>query len=157
MVAPAASRTIAATSPSREVPVSAPTAALSQEVRRFLTEALRFATIATLGADGTPHVAVVWYLVDDEGILINSLVGRRWPTELQRDPRLAFTVVDPEIGTERTATIQGEAVVRATGEQALADIQSLSRRYGFGNGHFEGQQRISFRIVPRAVSHHGEL
>jgi PPOX class probable F420-dependent enzyme len=137
--------------------VSTPSVPLSPSVRGFLTEALRFATIATVGADGTPHLAVAWYLLDDEGILVNSLVGRRWPTELQRDPRLALTVVDAEIGPERTVTVQGEAVVSATGADALADIQALSRRYGFGDGHFEGQDRISFRIVPLRVSHHGEL
>lgn len=137
--------------------MSAPIIALSPDVRRFLTEALRFASIATIGAGGTPHLAVVWYLVDDDGVLVNSLVGRRWPTELQRDPRVAFTVVDPEIGPERTVTIQGEAVMSGTGAQALSDIQALSRRYGFGDGNFAGQERISFRIRPHAATHHGDL
>ncbi|MGH2408102.1 MAG: PPOX class F420-dependent oxidoreductase [Candidatus Limnocylindrales bacterium] len=135
----------------------APTVPLAPDVRQFLTEALRFATIATIGADGTPHLAVVWYLIDDEGVLINSLVGRRWPRELQRDPRVALTVVDPEIGPERTVTIQGEAVVSDTGAEALGDIQALSQRYGFGDGDFAGQERISFRIRPRVVTHHGDL
>jgi hypothetical protein len=126
-------------------------------VRRFLTTPVRFAIIATMGIDGTPHQAVVWYVLDDAGILINSLVGRRWPTDLQRDARIALTVVDPDLASERTVTIQAEAVVSATGPAAVGDIQGLALRYGSDPRSFEGLERVSFRLVPRAVSVHGDL
>jgi len=129
----------------------------SPAVRRFLTAPLRFATIATSGADGSPHQAVVWYALDDEGILINSLVGRRWPADLQRDPRVALTVLDPDIEAERYVAVQGEAIVAATGDRAVRDIQDLARRYGADPGRFEGLERISFRLAPRSVTVHGEL
>jgi len=128
---------------------------LSPAVRGFLTDPPRFAVIATSGADGTPHQAVIWYRLDDDGILINSLVGRRWPNDLQRDGRIALTVADSDIGDERTVTIQGEAVVCATGPRALGDIQALARRYGTDPRVFDGLERISFRIRPRSV--HGEV
>jgi PPOX class probable F420-dependent enzyme len=130
---------------------------LSRAVRRFLDEGLRFAFIATNGSDGTPRQTVIWYLLDDDGVLINSLVGRRWPNDLQRDPRIALTVADPDIPAERTVTIQGEAVVSATGAQAVRDIQALALRYGTDPRHFEGLERISFRIVPRSVNVHGDI
>lgn len=129
----------------------------SPAVRRFLTAPLRFATIATSGADGTPHQAVVWYALDDGGILVNSLVGRRWPADLQRDPRVALTVLDPDIEAERYVTVQAEAAVAATGDPAVHDIQDLARRYGADPGRFEGLERISFRLAPRSVTVHGEL
>ncbi|MFI5254823.1 MAG: pyridoxamine 5'-phosphate oxidase family protein [Candidatus Limnocylindrales bacterium] len=137
--------------------MSTPIAPLTPAVRRFLDEAIRFATIATLGPDGRAHQAVIWYAVEDDGILINSRVGRRWPTELLRDPRIALTVTDPAIPPERTITIQGDAVVAATGAAALADILALARRYGSAARDFETHERISFRVVPRSVSVHGDL
>jgi hypothetical protein len=137
--------------------VPEPTLTLSPAVRRFLTGPVRFAVIATNGVDGTPHQAVVWYVLDEAGILINSLVGRRWPTDLQRDARIAFTVVDPDLPPERTVTIQGEGVVCATGPGAVRDIQALARRYGTDPRHFEGLERISFRVMPRSVNVHGDL
>ena len=129
----------------------------SPAVRRFLTAPVRFAAIATSGADGTPHQAVVWYALDDEGILVNSLVGRRWPADLQRDPRIALTVLDPDLEAEFYVTVQAEAVVAATGDRAVRDIQDLARRYGSDPSSFEGLERISFRLVPRSVTVHGDL
>ena len=137
--------------------MSEPSALLTPAVRRFLEEAVRFATIATLGPDGRPHQAVIWYALVPDAILINSRVGRRWPTELMRDPRIALTVTDPAIPPERTVTILGEAVVAATGGAAQADILALAKRYGSGARDFETHERITFRIVPRSVSVHGDL
>ena len=129
----------------------------SPSVRRFLTAPVRFAAIATSGADGTPHQAVVWYALDDEGILVNSLVGRRWPADLQRDPRIALTVLDPDLEAELYVTVQAEAMVAATGDRAVRDIQDLAHRYGSDPRSFEGLERISFRLVPRSVTVHGDL
>ena len=129
----------------------------SPAVRRFLTAPVRFAVIATSGADGTPHQAVVWYALDDGRILINSLVGRRWPADLQRDPRIALTVLDPDLEAELYVTVKAEAVVAATGDRAVHDIQDLARRYGGDPQRFEGLERVSFRLAPRSVTVHGEI
>ena len=48
--------------------------------------------------DGGPRQAVVWYTVDGDEIVINSAIGRRWPTNLLRDPRLSFAVIDAADG-----------------------------------------------------------
>lgn len=129
---------------------------LTQAVRHYL-DALRHATLATRGPDGTPHVSVVWYRLDGDGILVNSRLGRRWPRELEADPRCALSVVHPDIDLELYVAIQAEAEVVATGDEALADIQALARRYGGDPAKFEGQARISFRLRPTAVVVHGEL
>src|SRR5690242_7595104 len=63
--------------------------ALAPRVREFLG-ATRFVTIATVGADGSPHQAVVWYRLDGDEIVINSAVGRRWPADLVRDGRIGL-------------------------------------------------------------------
>ena len=130
---------------------------LSPTVRAYLDAPPRHATLATVAADGTPHVSVIWFRLEGDAILVNSRVGRRWPRELQADPRCALTVIHPEIDLELYVAIQAEAEVVATGAPALEDIQALARRYGGDPAKFEGQERISFRLRPTSVIVHGDL
>jgi PPOX class probable F420-dependent enzyme len=66
------------------------------EVRAFLTALpARTAKLATVRADGRPHVAPVWYVVDDDGALLfntgaDTVKGRN----LARDGRAAICVDD---------------------------------------------------------------
>jgi PPOX class probable F420-dependent enzyme len=132
--------------------------ALPDAARRFLERPGRYAVISTVGPDGSPHQAVIWYAIDEQGLLINSRVGRRWPTELLRDPRVALTVDDSDAtsGREAYVTVQARAVRVATGDEAMAHIQMLARRYGRPTDSWEGQERISFRLEPLACHVYGE-
>lgn len=132
--------------------------ALPPAARRFLEIPGRYAVIATLGADGSPHQAVIWYGIDEQGLLINSRVGRRWPTDLLRDPRISLTVDDSDApsGREAFVALAARAVAAATGAQAMADIQMLARRYGQPTDRWEGQERITFRLEPLACKVYGE-
>ena len=130
---------------------------LAPDVREFLTAPGRYATLATIDPDGSPLQAVVWYdLLDDGGILLNSLDGRRWPANLRRDPRASVTVED---GYDYVS-MRGAAEVLHAGEAASRDIERLARRYATGEdlerrlSGFRGQQRVSFRFVPRSVLRH---
>jgi len=131
-------------------------------VRIFLDD-LRFATITTLDPDGAPRQAVIWYTVDGDEILINSAVGRRWPNNLERDPRIAFSVIDAADGY-RWLGLTG--TVRSVTDQAAAqaDIAAMARRYHahepeeaerLVTERFERQIRISFRF--RATTLHDHL
>lgn len=133
--------------------------AMPPAARRFLEAPGRYAVIATLGADGTPHQAVIWYAVDDDGVLINSRVGRRWPTDLLADPRVSLTVDGSAAARdgEGYVTIRAQAVVAATGAAAMRDIQALARRYGRPEDAWQGQERISFHLVPLAVHAYGDV
>ncbi len=135
---------------------------LTGQVRRFLA-ATRFATIATIDPDGLPRQAVVWYRLDDDEIILNSAVGRRWPANLRRDPRVSLAIADGADGY-RWVGLTGEA--RAVTDQATAqaDIAEMARRYHADDpakaerlirDQFERQERISFRIAPLGV--HQEL
>ena len=70
-----------ASTPSADVQATAPgprAISLSDRVRTFLA-APNYATLATIGEDGTPHQAVIWYRLDpDDRILVNSRSPRRW-------------------------------------------------------------------------------
>lgn len=133
---------------------------LPEHVRNFLADE-RYATIATTDVDGTPRQAAVWYTLDGDEIVINSAVGRRWPTNLLRDPRISVAVLDADDGY-RWVGLNG--TVRAITDQATAqaDIAAMARRYPEETpgdrekdiAKFETQERISFRITPTAIHDH---
>jgi PPOX class probable F420-dependent enzyme len=138
-------------------------AVLPDSVGQFL-QATRFATIATLDPDGSPRQAVLWYRFDDGEIVLNSRVGRRWPDNLQRDPRISIAVYDAEDGY-RWVGLTGVAEVVADQATAQADIAEMARRYHADEpdlaerlirDEFTCQQRISFRVQPLAVHDHRE-
>jgi PPOX class probable F420-dependent enzyme len=131
---------------------------LSERAREFLAPA-RFATIATLAADGSPHQAVVWYLLHDGAIVVNSLAGRRWPSNLLRDSRVSLVVED---GLDHVA-LAGRAELIADGDAARADIFEMARRYESPDAaerlireRFATQERLSFRLHLARVHEHWE-
>jgi len=133
---------------------------LPDRIRTFLDDE-RFATISTIDPDGAPRQAVVWYTLEGDEFVINSRVGRRWPTNLLRDPRIAFSVVDAADG-QRWAGVT--ATVRTITERATtqADIAGMARRYEAADPNevrqsiagFESQDRISFRFRAESVHDH---
>lgn len=131
---------------------------LSPRAQLFLRPA-RFATLATVNPDGSPHQTVVWYLLRDGEIIINSLVGRRWPANLRRDPRLSLVVED---GLEYVA-ISATAQEDPDAETAQADIAAMARRYESPldaerliETRFRPQRRVSFRLRPLRIHEHWE-
>ena len=133
--------------------------AMPDHIRTFLDDT-RYATISTIDPDGTPRQAVIWYTVDGDEIVINSAIGRRWPTNLLRDPRLAFSVIDATDGY-RWVGLTG--TVRAITDWATsqADIAGMARRYDEPDeaeriirDRFERQERITFRFRPETIHDH---
>lgn len=134
---------------------------IPDHVRAFLLES-HFATIATLDPDGAPRQAVVWFTLDGEELVINSAVGRRWPANLLRDPRLSVSITDRHDGY-RWIGFSGRVTVVEDQETAQADIAAMARRYHADepgeaerliSDRFERQQRISFRLVVTGVHDH---
>ena len=137
-----------------------PSIALPPRIRDFIA-APHFGSVATVDADGSPRQAIIWYLPDGDELVVNSRVGRRWPTNLLRDPRVYVAVFDEEdplqwVGLLATAEPAEEQA------RAQADIAAMARRYHHDDPttaerkirDFEQQQRISFRIRVRAVHQH---
>jgi PPOX class probable F420-dependent enzyme len=128
--------------------------ALPERIRAFLS-APRYATIATVQPDGSAHQAVVWYGVDGDAILINSRRGRRWPANLERDPRISLAVFD-DARPEHWVAVRGTVEVVRTGAAAVPDIQALARRYDGDPDAYLGQDRITFRISVNATFEYGD-
>ena len=129
---------------------------LSSDVRRFLAEAGRFAVVATVNADGTPHQAVAWYLLDGDSLVLNSMVGRRWPANLARDHHVSVLVADGY----RWVSLRGTVQVVSDRERAQADIAAMARRYHADDpaaaereiSTFETQERVTFVLRATRVA-----
>ncbi|HUQ44362.1 MAG TPA: pyridoxamine 5'-phosphate oxidase family protein [Candidatus Limnocylindria bacterium] len=135
-----------------------PPATLSDDVREFLDRPL-YPTLATVGEDGAPHQAVIWYRLDPDGrILVNSRSPRRWPAELRATgaASLAFTDLEDPM---RWVGVQArvEEVIEDV-SVAREDIVALAVRYDEADGEsvasFRSQDRISFRLRIVAIHDH---
>src|SRR6188472_2756879 len=130
---------------------------LPDHIRAFLDDE-RYATISTVDPDGGPRQAVVWYTLDGDEFVINSRVGRRWPTNLLRDPRIALAVVDTADG-QRGAGVNGTVRSITDPTTTQADIAGMAPRNEAADPDvvrkliavFESQERISFRFRADAV------
>ena len=121
-------------------------------VTTFL-EPPRYAVVATHDADGTIWQAVVWYVLVDDGILMNSLDGRRWSRNLERDGRLSFAVEDGE----DYVILRGRAVVIDDPDRGQAEARALAIRYHADPDVHAGQHRVSVVFDPAHAALHGEL
>jgi PPOX class probable F420-dependent enzyme len=136
------------------------TTPLPAHVRAFLAEQ-RYASVATVDADGSPRQAIVWYLLDGDTIVVNSLEGRLWPTNLRRDPRVSIAVTAAD--REDWVGLSGAVEIVDDQKQAQADIAAMARRYHADDPagaeelierRFRPQQRVSFRLVPTRIHDH---
>ncbi|GKQ41686.1 pyridoxamine 5'-phosphate oxidase family protein [Streptomyces sp. A012304] len=108
------------------------------ELDAFLTTQ-RTCRVATVSADGTPHVSALWFLWDGSALWLYSVVrSRRW-ADLRRDPRVAIVVDTGEEyeslrGVELSGTVEFVGEIPRTGELCaeLDAVETLFARKNFG-------------------------
>jgi PPOX class probable F420-dependent enzyme len=100
-----------------------------EEWKAFLTDQPRTAKLATVRADGRPHVAPIWIVLDDDGTVVftthaESLKGK----SLRRDPRVALCV-DDDRPPFSFVTIEGTVEISEDLEEMLPWAIRLGGRY----------------------------
>ncbi|NUU24845.1 MAG: pyridoxamine 5'-phosphate oxidase family protein [Streptomycetaceae bacterium] len=89
--------------------------------------------VATVGADGSPHVSALWYVWDGTALWLNSLTrSQRW-TDLGRDARLSVIVDDG--GTDFLS-------LRGIEMQGRADVVGEVPRKGAPHDELTGPERL---------------
>jgi PPOX class probable F420-dependent enzyme len=97
------------------------------ESHRDIFEKQSFAHFATVMPDGTPHVTPVWVGHDDgAAVLVNSARGRRKVKNVEANPKVGLSVVDPD-DPYRYVSVRGEAELVDDG--AVEHIDELAARY----------------------------
>ena len=127
---------------------------LTPEVQSFLRQRV-FAHLSTLMKDGSPQVTPVWVNTDGKDILINTAAGRLKARNMQRDGRVALSIMGLE-SPNRTVFIRG-LVKEITEIGARDHINQLSAKYtGRAQYNFRDEERrLKVVIEPLHVSARG--
>jgi PPOX class probable F420-dependent enzyme len=97
------------------------------ETHRDLLESTALAHIATIGPKGEPQSTPVWFGWDGEHVLFSQTKGRQKYHNLQREPRIALSIVDPA-NPYRYLEIRG-TVERIDEDPDRAFINSMANKY----------------------------
>ncbi|MEU0840564.1 PPOX class F420-dependent oxidoreductase [Streptomyces sp. NPDC005962] len=62
--------------------------------QKFLSEGTRTGKLATVRADGSPHLAPIWFLLDGDDLVLNTGQDTVKGRNLARDPRVSLCVDD---------------------------------------------------------------
>lgn len=128
-------------------------ATLDDPAVKALLDAPNHAVISTFNPGGSIHSTVVWQEVVAGALNVNSAVGRRWPTNLDADPRVTVVVLAQDNPYEYVE-VRGTAT-RTTGG-ADEQIDRLAKKY-LGQDRYpfrgEGEQRVRYVITADRVRH----
>lgn len=102
-----------------------------EEVQRFL-EHPRTIEVATLGPDGHPHVAPMWYLLHEGKVGFRSFSKSQKIVNLRRDPRVTLLAEEGFAYAElRGVMIKGRAELIDDRDLVLDWYGKLAARYPF--------------------------
>jgi PPOX class probable F420-dependent enzyme len=121
-----------------------------------LLESTALAHVATVGPRGEPQVNPVWFGWDGTHLRFSQTRGRQKYRNLQREPRIALSIVDPA-NPLRYIEIRGR-VVAIEEDADLAFINSMAKKY-LGQERYPWHRPTDERIVvvvePEHTSHMG--
>lgn len=101
----------------------------------FLADGTHTGKLATTRADGRPHVAPIWFVIDGDDLVFNTGAGTVKGKALRRDPRAALTV-DLEAPPYAFVTVEGTVTIETDPAVMLPHSIELARRY-LGDEHAE--------------------
>jgi PPOX class probable F420-dependent enzyme len=110
-----------------------------------------FASLATLMPDGKPQVTPVWVEYDGHHVIINTAEGRQKDKNLQRDKRVALSLMDPD-NPYRYLEVRGKVVER-THTGADANIDALAKKY-LGKDKYPFRQPNEVRVIYKIEPQH---
>lgn len=98
------------------------------ERRAFLSSGTRTGKLATVRADGRPHVAAVWFVPDGDDVVFMTGAGTVKGRNLRRDPR-ASLIVDDESPPFSFVRLDGEVGISEDLDEMLGWSTRIARRY----------------------------
>lgn len=95
-----------------------------------LLQSSAVATVATINADGSPHLSSAWIGMEDGEIVFGTLPDQRKLRNLRRDSRVAILVQSDRVnawGLREYIVLEGQARITEGGAADL--LQRLARTY----------------------------
>lgn len=100
-----------------------------EEALAFISDGARIGRLATVAADGSPHVVPIWFERDGERLLIHTQAESRKARDIAATGRYALTV-DVDTIPYKGVMVSGPAGVVANGEiDAIALVGRLATAY----------------------------
>jgi PPOX class probable F420-dependent enzyme len=99
-----------------------------EEYRSFLLDRARTASLATVRADGRPHVAPIWFDLDGDTIVFTTGESTVKGRNMLRDPRVSLCI-DEEKPPFHFVLIEGTAELTAEDPDLLYWATRLGNRY----------------------------
>ncbi|MCX5457289.1 PPOX class F420-dependent oxidoreductase [Streptomyces albidoflavus] len=96
--------------------------------RAFVSEGTRTAKVATVRADGSPHIAPVWFVLDGGDVVFNTGAATVKGRNLARDGRVALCV-DDEQPPFSFAVLQGRVQLSEDPAELLRWATRIAARY----------------------------
>jgi PPOX class probable F420-dependent enzyme len=122
------------------------------EAYRDLFGKKAFAHLATVDRNNAPQVTPVWCDFDGTHVRINTARGRVKDRNLQRNPHVALSLLDPD-NPYRYLQVRGR-VAEMTEQGADAHIDALAKKY-LGQDKYphrrSGEVRVLVKIAPESV------
>ena len=123
---------------------------LSEKARALIARPV-LASLATLNPDGSPQITPLWVDLDGDNVVFNTSQGRKKARNLERDARVAVTVIDPD-DQYNVVAFQG-TVIDVTTDGADAHIDALAKKY-LGVDSFPMRSADEVRIHVRVRTDH---
>ena len=101
---------------------------ISPECRNFLLSGTRTGKLATMRADGRPHVVPVWFELDGDTIVFTTWHASVKAANLRRDARVCLCV-DDDTPPFTYVQIEGTVQMTVEPEALLYWATSIARRY----------------------------
>lgn len=99
-----------------------------EEYRSFLCEGTRTGKLATVGADGRPHVVPIWFVLDGDTIVFTTGRGTAKAKHIARNPRVALCI-DDERPPFAFVLVEGSAETTLNPPDMLAWTTRIGGRY----------------------------
>jgi PPOX class probable F420-dependent enzyme len=99
-----------------------------EQARAFLAEGTRTGKLATTRADGRPHVAPIWFVLDGEDLVFMTGAHTVKGRTLRRDPRAALSV-DLEQPPYAFVMVEGSVTISEDLAEMLPLSIAIARRY----------------------------
>jgi PPOX class probable F420-dependent enzyme len=128
---------------------------LSEKARALIARPV-LASLATLNPDGSPQITPLWVDRDGDDVVFNTAQGRKKARNLERDSRIAVTVIDPD-DPYNVVAFRG-TVTDVSTDGADAHIDALAKKY-LGVDSYpmrrEGEVRIRVTVRPDHIAMQG--
>jgi PPOX class probable F420-dependent enzyme len=110
-----------------------------------------FAHLATVMPDGKPQVTPIWVDYDGSNVVFNTAEGRQKDKNLQRDARVAMSILDPD-NPYRYLEVRGRIVER-THSGADQHIDAMAKKY-LNQDKYPFRQPNEVRVIYKVQPEH---